>query len=459
MRKNHRAYVWALGLGLLAASSALAAGREVAVGTDGEVYAVRVGTYGDLFPRSKAFDRANPVVALDITRPNTPLQRVLVPGTGGAEVETSPSVLFEEDSETAFLLWESKRSAIHPILQIAGFNGTSWSSPIEVIGNPFTAKTSPQFTITRDSYHEQGPDKTTVSRHRLVLHILWQEETSSGAWATLYSPIPIHDGRPATWSPVYSLDEYLGDRVTPAAAEVQPSLAQVPMLETGRDERTILIAYASAALGKLAVIEVDVLPEQLSQLADAARQHIVDLGHQHYPAELSRLADKARQHIIDLGHAFRPEVVQAIAKHVEEQILTGRADGLEDLANKARQHIVDLGAQLSGRGLRATKSADATAMLVEIDSDGTGSPALRRPFLFQLRVVSDLPVPAVGAGAVRLFASKGGENLTVSWAQADKVVYRNSQADGWTESRELRFSDNLDLAKAYEVLEQRLRNR
>ncbi len=459
MRKSYRRYLLAGGVALLAASPVLADNREVAVGADGEIYAARVGTYGDLFPRGKDFDRSNSVVALDITRPDAPFERLLVPGTGGADVETSPSVLFEKDSQTVFLLCETKRSIIHPILQIIGFDGTAWTRTVEVIGNPLAAKTSAQLTITRDSFDESGPEGSTTSRHRLVLHVVWREETPAGAWVTLYSPIPIHDGRPIPWNPVFNLDDYLQDHVTEtSSAPVEASLAQAPMVKTGRDERTILIAYASTTIGRLAVIEVDVLPEQLTRLADAARMHIIDLGHELYPSDLAGLAEKARMHIVDLGHAFRSDVIHAIANQVKAQILAGGNEGLEALAEKARMHIVDLGAQLSGRGLRGVNGADATAKLMETNPDD-GTPEPRRPLLFQLRVVTDLPVPAVGPGAVRLFSSESGDNLIVSWAQADKVLYRNSRNDRWSDPRELRFSDNLDLAKAYEVLEQRLRNR
>jgi hypothetical protein len=457
---NRRVTVWALGLGLLAASAAFAAGREVALGSDGEIYAVRTGTYGDLFPNGRDFDPANPVVALDITKPKAPLQRILVPGTGGAEVESSPSVLFEDDSETVFLLWETAFN-LHPILQLAGFDGGAWSKPIEVIGNPFAQKTAFQFAITRDAYDEAGPGNSAVTRHRTVLHLLWQEETASGAWATLYSPIVINDGEYIGWNPVYDLDEYLQDRVTPSSAEVQPTLGRAPTVEAGSDERTLVIAYASTALGRLAAVEVDVLPEELTQLADKARMHIVDLGRQLYPSDLPGLAEKARMHIVDLGHAFRPEVVQAMADQVKAQILAGGADGLEALAAKARMHIVDLGAQFSGRGLRGVHGADATAKLLEVDEglvlpDAAGDSG---SFLFQFRLISNLPVPRVGPGAVRLLVSESGANLIVSWAQADKVLYRNSRDNGWTDPRELRFANDLDLNKAYQVLEQRLSNR
>jgi hypothetical protein len=457
MRKLQQVCIWALGLGFLA-SAALAGSREMALGADGEVYAVRTGTYGDLFANVEASERANPVLALEISKPGFPLKRILVPTTGGPEIETSPSVLYEEDSETAFLLWESD-FGFHPILQLAGFDGATWSRPIEVIGNPFALKTSVQFTITRDVYEETADDGAAVSRHSTILHVTWQEETADGGLATLYSPIVINDGKYLGWNPIFNLDEYLQDRVTAASTAVQPSLARAPLVESGRDERTVVIAYASTALGRLTSIEVDALPQQLVQLADKARSHIIDLGHKYYPSDLPGLADKARSHIIDLGHAFRPDIVQAIAKQVETDILAGDTNGLEPLANKARSHIIDLGAQLSGRGLRGAKGADATAKLVEIEEDPTILPEASESFLFQFRVVSDLPIPQVGAGDVRLFVSEGGEDLTVSWAQADKVLYRNGRDDRWTDPRELRLTKDFDLAKAYEILNQRLGKR
>ncbi len=457
MRKLQQVCVWALGLGFLA-SAALAGSREMALGAEGEIYAVHAGSYGELFPAQGDFESSNPVLALEISKPGTPVKRILVPSTDGPEAETSPSVLYEEDSETVFLLWETQFN-FHPILKLAGFDGTTWSRPIEVIGNPFALKTSLQFTITRDLYEESTADGSAVSRHNTVLHVIWQEETASGGLATLYSPIVINDGKYLGWNPTFNLDEYLQERVPAASAAVQPSLARAPIVESGRDERTVVIAYASTALGRLASIEVDVLPQQLVQLADKARSHIIDLGHKYYPSDLPGLAEKARSHIIDLGQAFRPDIVQAIAKQVETDILASGTNGLEPLADKARSHIIDLGAQLSGRGLRGAKGADATARLVEVEEDLTTLPEASESFLFQFRVVSDLLIPQVGAGAVRLFVSEGGENLTVSWAQADKILYRNSRDDRWTEPRELKLSKELDLAKAYEILEQRLGKR
>ena len=466
MRKTRAIYALALGLGVLGSAAGLAAGHETALGSDGEIYTVRTGTYKELFPGGKDFDRENRVVALELTKPGTALQRILVPGTGGPEAESSPSVLFEDDSQTAFLLWESTTN-FHPSLKLAGFDGNAWSKPIEVIGgNTFAFKSTPQFTITRDSYEATGSDHLSVTRHRTVLHLIWQEETSADAIETFYSPILILDGAYIGWNPVYNLDDYLKDRVAGATTiesipAVQSTLTRVALIQGGRDERTVVVAYTSAALGRLVTVEIDVLPEQLVQLAEAARSHIVDLGRELYPGDLANLAEKARSHIVDLGRAFRPEVINSIADHVKTLILAGDAGSLQALGEKARSHIVDLGAQLSGRGLRGNNGADATAKIVRLD-ENQEPPVPLTPSdtpLLQFRTVSNLPAPGVGQGDVRLFVSQTGENVIVSWALADRVAYRISRDDGWSDSKELRFSDNLNLGKAYDILDQRVRNR
>jgi hypothetical protein len=226
----------------------------------------------------------------------------------------------------------------------------------------------------------------------------------------------------------------------------------------------VVVVYTSASTARMAAIEVDVLPRELGQLAEKARAHIVDLGRKSYPADYSSLAEAARAHIVDLGVAFQPQVISSIADRVKDLILAEGAAGSDLLvvAEKARAHIVDLGAQLSGWGLRP--SGNEMAKILEIGdtpnpvppTDGSVGPA---SYLFQFRVSANLPAPQVGAGTIRLFASETGENLIVSWAQSDRLLYRNSRADGtWSDPKQLVFSNNLDLAKAYQILDQRLRN-
>ena len=456
----------ALACGLIAAGAARADLRDVALGSDGTVYQVRADLYGKLFPQGKETASANPVIALDVNSPGAPARRILVPSTSGPEQESLPSVLFADDeSQTVFLLWRTELN-LHPLLQLAAYDGQGWSKVIQVTGNPFADKTSPQFTITRDTYVAAGDDGTETEHHRFVLHLIWQEQGAGTQLATFYTPIVISDGSYIGWNPIYDLDDFLPAGARAAAGPAPSgltSLVSTPMLQAGPNSRTVVVVYTSAAASRLAAIEVDVLPQELSQLAEKARAHIVDLGRKSYPGDYVTMAEACRAHIVDLGVAFQPQVISSIADQVRALILDSGAHGddLLVLAEKARAHIVDLGAQLSGWGLRPSGNEAAKVLAVgdtpnpEPLPDGTISPS----YLFQFRVSANLPAPQVGAGTVRLFASETGENLIVSWAQADRLFYRNSRADGsWSDPKQLVFSTNLDLTKAYQILDQRLRN-
>jgi hypothetical protein len=465
MNRTLHTLICALGLGL-AVSAAAFASHETALGSDGTVYQVRTGVYGDLFPTGKAADKASTVVALDVTRPGAPTQRVLVPESAGPEVESAPSVVFEDDSQTVFLLWESAIN-IHPVLELSGFDGSHWLRAITVTGNPFAVKTSPQFTITRDSYDQDDASGTTATRHRTILHLLWQEPGSGSQVQTFYTPIIINDGEYIGWNPLYNLDDFLPTLPAglAAPADVQTGVSGAPLIQGGRDERTVVVAYASTARGQMAAVEIDVLPEQLMQLADKARSHIIDIGRASYPNDLPGLAEKARSHIIDIGRAFHPEIGTSIADQVKADILADTSGDLVALATKARSHIIDIGSKLSGRGLRPSSGDDPATQIVEIDSALTGAAAVAPDaaqslyHLLQIRAVNTWPAPRVGPGTVKLFVSQSGEDLIVSWAQADRILYRNSQSGGWSDPRTLLFSDSLDLKKSYDILDQRIRNR
>jgi hypothetical protein len=465
MSKNHWFLVLGMiGLGLAAPAPGLAASHDSALGSSGEVYQVKSGKYGDLFPGGQGTAPGTPVLAIDVTRPGVAPQRVLIPDTLDSAAESSASLLYEDDSRTVYVVWESQEG-IHPVLRLAGFDGTTWSTPISVVGNPFAPKTSPQFAITRESFEEDaGDDGTPVVKHRNTLHLIWQEEGAiTGALETFYTPVVFVDGIYAGINPVYSLSDFLPDG---AAGDVQPALLRSPTIQAGQDQRTVVVAFASLAKGRLATVEIDVLPEELSQLSEKARSHIIEIGRSLYPADLPTLAEKARSHIIEIGHAFHPELASTLADQVRATILANDAGDLVRLAEKARSHIIEIGAKLSGRGLRNPKE-QANTQIVQVDDPvdvsravaPTPKPTTAAAYLIQVRVASSRPVPRVGPGSVALFVSEAGDDVLVSWAQVDKVLYRLSTDSSWTETRELRFTPSLDIDKAYDILGQRVRNR
>jgi hypothetical protein len=465
---------WFLVLGMIGCLAAvarpgLATSHDSALGSGGEVYQVRTGNYGDLFPDGQAVAPTTPVLAVDVTRTGAPVQRVLIPDTVDAAAESSASLLYEDDSQTVFVLWQSYEG-IHPILKLAGFDGSAWSAPITVVGNPFAPKTSPQFAITRETFQDVTDDGTgtSVTKHRTSLHLLWQEEGSAaGSIDTFYTPVIFVDGVYTGNNPVYNLSDFL-----PAGspADIQPTLLRAPTIQSGRDQRTVVVGFASQSKGQMATVEIDVLPEELSRLSEEARSHIIEIGAALYSSDLAGLAAKARSHIIEIGIAFHPELASTLADQVSTTIQTSVSTDLPDLAQKARSHIIEIGAKLSARGLR-NLSEDSLSQIVQVDdpaSRGAGgaanfatisTPTASAAYLIQVRVASHRPVPRVGPGNVVVFVSEAGEDALISWAQADKVLYRLSSGGTWTDPRALPFSTSLDITKAYDIIGQRVRNR
>ncbi len=454
-----------IALGLAAAPSAgRAQSRDTALGANGQVYQVKAGNYGALFPNGQAVAPNVPVLAVDITTPGVPVQRVLIPDTLDPTAETSASLLYEPDSQTVYCLWATQ-VGVTSVLKLSGFDGANWSTPIQVVGNPYAWKSSPEFAITRETFQDIADDDTTATKHRTTLHLLWQQDSSTTVSATsdtYYTPVVFVDGVYTGINPVYNLSDYLAD--PPAgAAPVQPTLLSVPTIQSGRDQRTVIVAFASGSKQQLSTVEIDVLPEELSRLSEKARSHIIEIGAAYYPNDLPTLATKARSHIIEIGVAFYPELASALADQVQATILSngdGTAGTLEDLADDARSHIIEIGAKLSGRGLRGT---DVTQIVQVDDPSGedTITPTGQAAYLLQVRTPSSLPAPRVGPGTVKLFVSEDGSNVLVSWAQADKVLYRlsnSSNSSGWSDPMTVTFSPTIDINKAYDILSQRVRN-
>jgi hypothetical protein len=432
--------------------------QQATLGSNGELYIARAGNYGSLFPKgSPGYDPAiaadHSVLALDIIPAGKPMQRVLVPGTGGTEVENSPSLIFEDTSETLFLVWESRINGIFPVLMLGGLDGSQWLQPVQVNGNPMSDKTSPQIAVTHDSY--QLPESTEIQQ-RTVIHLLWGEENGAGAYETFYAPVILGNGSFIGKTPIYRLNDFDTARVSVGVPPINSALLHALRIQPGRDGQTVVAAFVSPATQRIVSLEIDVLPAQLGMLADDARAHIVDIGRRlSFPAKLQQIADGARAHIIDIGRAFQPEIAASLANQVRDQILaSGGMQNLTLVADAARAHIIDIGAKLSGRGLRSLNAESTTLETAEIAAESSTAPALTN--LIQFRLASNRPAPQVGQGPISLFASGTGEDLLVAWAQAERVLYVTSKGNEWNAVREILLTDSVDLQRAYAILAQRL---
>lgn len=460
-------------LTVLTASPANAAAREAALGAEGELYLAKAGTYGELFPGgTQVTDPATAVLALDVIASDGATQRVLVPSTGGPEVERSPSVLYEEDSETVFLVWESQEQ-IHPLIRLASFDGRSWSPAVRITGgNSLAAKTSPEIAVTRDSYQEVV-DGDPVVRHRTIAHLLWGEETASG-YETFYSPVILEDGVYIGWNPLFNLNELSGSPAPLTSFEPSAELVRAPNLQRGNDGRTVVAAFASAATRRVTTLEIDVLPRELVRLADETRSTIIDVGRRPSSApivpNLRALAERARTSIFATGgSAYHQEVLQVLADQVQTQILASNGQEIISIGEATRSTIIDVGAKFSRRGLRgglrpatagiAADSAVADTIEQIFPEGPNPDGGLGLAHILHFQVMTSRPAPRTGVTGVRLFVSESGENVLVSWQEPGKLVYRDTSENTWAEPKEIRLSTNLTLERAYEILQQRVQNR
>lgn len=462
MNFNHKTWIRSLviaGAGLLALP-AFAIRQEAVLGNDGELYLVKTGTYGALFPAGHEADPGNSVLALEISRHGEAPQRVLVPDTSDKAFESSPAVFFETDSSTVFLVWESRLSSTQFSVRLASFDGKNWVPTIEINNS---TKSSPQIAATlqlattRDSHKEKDADGEPVVRHRTILHLTWSEESAGGLEA-FYTPVILVDGTFIGSNPILTLNSFDRSDDQPASP-VASELVRSPMVQAGDDRRTVVVSFTSAVTGRLIALEVDVLPTQIRRLADKARAYIIDLGAEQKP-DVPTVAAKARDFILSSSGEFQPEVARSLADLLYAHILAqdsspGPVNELKPIADDARAYIIDLGAKFSSG--RVLKSSPARLLqIVEKPADDEENPPAH---LLQVRTASSRPAPAIGGGIVRVFVSDTGTSLLVSWAGKDRVYYRDSLGNGWSDVRELKLSDSFDLSKAYEVLDQRVQNR
>ncbi|HSS50550.1 MAG TPA: hypothetical protein VLX28_16560 [Thermoanaerobaculia bacterium] len=441
------------------ASPALAQDGTAALGAAGEVYLAKAGAYKDLFPKGHDTAPGNTVLAVDLIQPGMTPQRLLVPYTIGADVETSPAVLFEDNSNTLFLLWASKINSINSVLMLASFDGSVWGPPIQIIGNPFSSKTSPQLAITHDSFHVTDSSGNTVTRSSTIIHLVWEEQNANGNQDVLYTPVFLEDGNYLGWAPVYNLNDMVGR--TPSNSSFVPSdtLVQAPALQSGRDSRTLVVGFASAETRSISAVEINVLPQEISALAEDCRAHIIDVGRTFFPGDLKSLADNVAAEVIASGaNAFHGDIVNLISGQIHDLILANRgtdSGALTSLSEDARAHIIDVGVQLSGRGLRDQNTQAKSLVESTVSVASTQNPS----HLIHFRVASSRPAPQMGSTATQLFLSETGDDTIVAWTDSSKVFYLQSQGSGWSDQKQINLSSSLDASHAYSLLKQRARSR
>lgn len=449
-----RITVTALALSLSLSAGAFAFERSGALGPTGEVYRARVAPYGLLFPKGNAYPAENSVLVLEVTRPGQmSADRLLVPGTEGVEVESSPFVTFEKASDSLYVVWQSEGAYHQDQLNLRTFKDGDFGPTLTVSALSQTlSRTAPQVAITRDEFFAPNADGVAVKVKRTFLHLVWWEESEPGSGKVVYAPLTLIDGVYTGWHPMYTLDEIDGaatDAVT--ASEVLPQLYRAPRIQAGRNDHSVVISFANGRNGRMTVFEASVLAGEISFLADGLRSHIIDIGRRNTP-KVSAIADAVRSHIIDIGR-LHPRVLAFLSNDLHAHILKvgpTYENDIPKLAEVVGAYVTQTASTFLENGLE-TNGDNPRILRLAQDGLEIGTPRL------QIRRVFSRPAPGTAPAPTTVYSSKDGRAVLVAWETVNQIRYRESTEDGWGNTIVVQIGPDLTREQAAQFLEQRIR--
>ena len=434
-------------LALAVAAPAASAGQEIALGGAGEIYRTRTGRYGDLFPAAPSDRADHPVLALEIQRAGLPDERLLVPGTDGPEVESSPFVLYQDALDTAFVVWQSRRNFVHTSIDLVSRSGSAWSSRIPLTGDFWSQKSAPRLAVTTDTYRRRNAEGVAVRHRRTIIHTLWWEDSGEGE-RTIYTPVLLIDGKYVENDVSHVLDTL---STSPETGQARPraELYQSPAITSGTSPHHVVGSFVDPAAGRLLNVEFEVVPADLLALAAEAEAEIDGLVSEN-AGDVRAVADGARAHILIAGaKRFNPRFTMTLADGVRARILELALKDprqIRTVADEARAHILIAGSELAGPALRGARDGGSLILAAEGQFDS----------LIRMRVVADRLAPETGSGRTTLFASRDGAASLVAWESADRVHYRETESANWSVVRTLETGPQLDLDRAHQILARRL---
>ena len=459
---RNRAALSAFALGLTLAVSASALDRQSALGAGGEIFTARMGTKVQLFPQAAGPDAGNPTLALDVVRADATVERLIVPGTDDEAVESSPFLVYEQSAGALFMVWQRQQGFIHPVLNVVCFKNGQFGKVIEVSGNPsgFSDKSASQIAVTRDEYAIAGEDGEKIV-HRMVLHLIWWESDAKDD-KILYSPLTLLDGAFAEPFELYTLNDLDTGAAEPSIADVAAELYRAPRIQSGRNDHTVVVAFANPRTGRLVTAEISVLPGEISYLGDDLRTHIIEIGARAPLPNATQLGDVLRTHIIEIGHRTRlnRDVLQYLGGDLRTHIIeigNRYKNDPKGLAEVARERLIRSGANLLENGLdRAANGVDSGARIVELGDPG--EPTTLGTQLIQFQVAATRPAPRTANAPTTLYASEDGRKVLVAWELPGLIRYREADGDGWSKLNTLLLGDNLTRERADQILERRVRH-
>lgn len=426
---------------------------KLVLGSDNQVFKLEKGTYGELFAESEMVDGANPVLALDVLAPDGSRERLLVPGTETIDAESSEFLIFERESNQAFLLWETLANGIHPLLHLTSFDGSNWGEQIEIISSPFSSKGSPQLAVSRLAATDTAAE-LAASEALTVLHLVWWEERPGSSSAKRYAPIFLVNGDYLGWTPILDLGALSTSDSATADTPVSPGIVDAVRVQIGMNSHSCVIGFLDPATHRLVTLEIVLLHQALGGFADILRGELIPLGSRN--RSLSEVTDEIVARILELGAgSFHEATLTYIANQVRQLIGSADEEVSEDelarIADRVAAEIVTVGAEIEEGGLADREDSQVLQIASPWDDAAPRH-------LLKVSRVSDRAAPEVD-GPATLWLSESGRHVLVSWESEEGIFYTESLAEGWSETSFLEPSPELGREQIYRTLAERVRNR
>ncbi|MEM6793804.1 MAG: hypothetical protein AAF725_07460 [Acidobacteriota bacterium] len=476
MMKLHSTLLAALTLsaGLLVSPALALVPTDAAVTDSGQIQRAVAGSYGELFPEGTSSPPEVRALALDL-QDGAETRRLLVPTTAGTDSawrpERSPSVVWDSTSETTILLWLSGTGVEgHDTIEFTSLQGDTWSEVRNASfgngGDLVIFDSEPSLFVSSDSmtFATVEGDDFAVSRN--VVHVVWRENATD---RLLYMPLVFLNGRYTGSSEVITLSDVLSssheadESIVPDASASESLRAIRGMRET---EDGLLMAVTDPQHGRLGVLAVELLPMELSVLADGVLEGILGFeGELAGEEALEFLGGQIRAQIISIGTTIRlnPAITEYTATRVSDWLrLSGAGLSRDQLAHGARTHALDISSSVTAQTVPdlthddgSITELDLSEFLSSADSDG------QLADLVNLGIRLDIEAPELPAAPTPISAMLGsdGGSILLSWpvdeGQGIRYTLRGYR-DGWSEPATLTLSEQLPIELAHELLRRRL---
>jgi hypothetical protein len=182
--------------------------------------AVVLTSKGTLYTASVKWSDQNPEVnaasatyiALTVREPDAAARELIVPATLAAGANSSPSIAWNEDTDTLYVFWQYMANAMSSELRFTSLDRDGkWTAPSSFENAAYHLRHNLRIALTRKSTVENEEDGTTSTIADVNVHATWWEKTGAGERAR-YALLSF-DEEGAVSLQTHDLNEFVGTKL------------------------------------------------------------------------------------------------------------------------------------------------------------------------------------------------------------------------------------------------------